>query len=209
MKKVVLIVVLLAAAAALTYFYYPRRPQNVILITVDTLRADHLSLYGYHRKTSPELDARAAKALIFDRAFVQWPKTVPSMISMFSSTYAQTNGIRFGSRGQYVAEELTTLTEALKQQGYSTYGVVSNAVLADETNFSQGFDVYQETWMDTSRGEAHSRADHVTDLAIKALDQLKSFFSGSTMLIRTITTILRPRLTECTSGISSIKRTES
>lgn len=178
MKKALLAVLVLVAAALLWYFYYPRKPQNVILITIDTLRADHLSLYGYPRKTSPELDARAANALVFERAFVQWPKTVPSMISMFSSTYGQTNGIRFGSRDQLIPEEITTLTESLKANGFSTYGVVSNAVLADATNFSQGFDVYVETWLDNARGKQHSQADHVTDLALKALDQLgdKKFF---------------------------------
>lgn len=173
LKKILFAIVLLGAGAWALFVYYPREPQNVILITVDTLRADHLGIYGYHRETSPELDARASKAVVFERALVQWPKTVPSMISMFSSTYAQTNGVRFGSRGQYIAEELTTLTEALKQQGFSTYGIVSNAVLAGATNFSQGFDFYEETWLDTSRGDEHSRADHVTDLALKALNELK------------------------------------
>ena len=50
--------------------------------------------------------------------------------------------------------------------------VVSNAVLASETNFSQGFDVYRETWMDASRGKEHSRADHVTDLALEVLKEV-------------------------------------
>lgn len=173
MKKLLVLVFVLAVAGAGVYIYYPRDPQNLILITVDTLRADHLGLYGYPRETSPVLDARARNAMVFDHALAQWPKTVPSMVSMFSSTYPHTNGILFGSRGQYVEDRLVMLTEVLKRNGFSTYGVVSNAVLADATNFSQGFDTYRETWLDTSRGKEHSRADHVTDFALEALDALK------------------------------------
>lgn len=173
MKKILIFLFLIAAAALALYRFYPRDPQNLIVITIDTLRADHLGVYGYKRDTSPELDRRARNAVVFDRALVQWPKTVPSMVSMFSSTYPHTNGVLFGSRGQYVEDRLVMLPEVMKENGFSTYGVVSNAVLADETNFSQGFDTYKETWLDTSRGKEHSRADHVTDLALEALDQLK------------------------------------
>lgn len=165
--------ILLAAAGLGYYFYLPRDPQNLILITVDTLRADHLSTYGYQRNTSPELTARAEKAVVFEHAFAQWPKTVPSMVSMFTSTYAHTNGVLFGSRGQWVPDRLTTVTEVLRDSGFATHGITSNAVLASSTNFSQGFAGYDETWLDQSRGRAHSRADHVTDFAIRALNQLK------------------------------------
>lgn len=173
MKKLLFAIVILAIAGFAFYRYYPREPQNLILITVDTLRADHLGVYGYKRATSPELDARANNAMVFDHALVQWPKTVPSMVSIFSSTYPHTNGVLFGSRNQYVEDRLVMLPEVMKQHGFQTYGVVSNAVLAAATNFSQGFDVYKETWLDISRGKEHSRADQVTDLALQALDDLK------------------------------------
>jgi arylsulfatase A-like enzyme len=166
------------AAAAL---YVERRshpPQNLILITVDTLRADHLGTWGYQRETSPELDRRAKNALVFEKALVQWPKTVPSMVSMFTSTYPHTNGILFGSSDRYVPDQLVSIAEVLKDQGFLTYGLTSNAVLADATNFSQGFDFYDQTWKDRSRGKEHSRADHVTDFALRALERLngKKFF---------------------------------
>ena len=168
--KVLLAVLSIGIACALVWLAREKRqPKNLIVITIDTLRADRLSNYGGPRKTSPELDRRAANATVFERALVQWPKTVPSMVSMFSSTYPHTNGVLFGSRGQWVEDKLVMFPEILKEYGYKTYGVVSNAVLASETNFSQGFDVYQETWMDTSRGKQHSRADHVTDLALEIL----------------------------------------
>lgn len=172
-KKLLALLLVLASAGLAYYLLLPRDPQNLILISVDTLRADHLSAYGYRRDTSPEIARRAAGAVVFEHAFAQWPKTVPSMVSMFSSTYAHTNGIMFGSRGQRVPESLTMLTEVLKDHGFVTHGITSNAVLASETSFSQGFTYYDETWLDRSRGSAHSRADHVTDFALKALNQLK------------------------------------
>lgn len=174
LKKIAILVVVLVVAGSVFYWFSrPRDPRNLILITIDTLRADHLNTYGYKRDTSPEIAARSAKAVVFEHAFAQWPKTVPSMESMFTSTYAHTSGIMFGSRGQRVPEDLTTLTEVLRDHGFTTHGITSNAVLASETNFSQGFAQYDETWMDRSRGAAHSRADHVTDFALRALNQLK------------------------------------
>lgn len=172
-KKLLILVLILAAAGLAYYIYRPRDPQNLILITVDTLRADHLNTYGYQRNTAPELAARAANAVVFEHVFAQWPKTVPSMVSMFTSTYAHTNGIMFGSRGQRVPESLTTLTEVLRDHGFVTHGITSNAVLAAATSFSQGFSQYDQTWLDLSRGREHSRADHVTDLALRALNRLK------------------------------------
>jgi hypothetical protein len=83
------------------------------MITVDTLRAAPASA-GYHRKTSPELDARA-KALIFDRAFVQWSDR--SQACFHSAARMRKPTGPFWFPWAYVAEELTTLTEALKQQG--------------------------------------------------------------------------------------------
>ena len=64
-----------------------------LLITIDTLRADHLSAYGYYRPTSPVIDQLAAEGVRFDRPAVQWPKTGPSFASMFTSTYPKDNGI--------------------------------------------------------------------------------------------------------------------
>lgn len=169
-KGFIIAIVLAAIVGSLIFLLGVKKdPKNLIVITVDTLRADRLGVYGCPRNTSPELDRRAANAILFERALIQWPKTVPSMVSMFSSTYPHTNGVLFGSRGQWVEDRLTMFPEIMKEHGYKTYGVVSNAVLASETNFSQGFDVYRETWMDTSRGKQHSQADHVTDLALQIL----------------------------------------
>src|SRR4051812_11408137 len=66
---------------------------NILFITVDTLRADHLSSYGYPRQTSPEIDRLAAQGVRFDQASSQWPKTTPSFASMLTASYAKDNRI--------------------------------------------------------------------------------------------------------------------
>ena len=140
------------------------RPQNLIIISIDTLRADHMSLYGYPRRTTPSIDAFARRATTFDRAIAPWPKTAPSMVSMFSGRYPHSTGVMFASRGLYVDDQQLMLAEVAKQHGLSTAAVVSNAVLGSTTNFNQGFDRYVETYETESPfgTEGPDRADSVT-----------------------------------------------
>jgi len=118
---------------------------NIVLITIDTLRADHLSAYGYHRPTSPVIDSLAAAGVRFETPIVQWPKTGPSFASMFTSTYPKDNGIvrKIGTR---LPDQFAMLAELLQRQGYATRAVVANGAVASEFNFNQGFDTYIESW---------------------------------------------------------------
>ena len=144
------------------------RPVNLIVISVDTLRADHMSLYGYPRETTPRLDAFAETAVTFDRARAPWPKTVPSMVSMFTSRPPHVTGVMFGSRDQYIENEELLLAEIAQQQGLKTGAVLSNAVLGSATNFGQGFDDYIETYK-ILQGPLGTRADTVTTAAARWL----------------------------------------
>ena len=151
---------------------------NLIVISVDTLRADHMSLYGYPRRTTPYIDAFAESAVIFDRARAPWPKTVPSMLSMFTSRPPHVTGVMFGSRGHYIQDQELLLAEIAKEQGLRTGAVISNSVLGGATNFGQGFDDYIETYK-ILRGKPGYRADTVTSAAIQWLrgqDLDKPFF---------------------------------
>lgn len=148
---------------------------NILLITVDTLRADHLSSYGYVRKTSPVIDRLAAEGVRFDQAQVQWPKTTPSFASMFTSTYAKDNRI-VRTAGQPVSCKFAMLAEMLKRQGYATGAVVANAAVGSDFYFDQGFDEFIETWKlhESEQGVDPNRAEAVTNLAIQQLDRLKA-----------------------------------
>ncbi len=121
------------------------RGSNILLITIDTLRADHLSGYGYARPTSPVIDRLAAEGVRFGQAVVQWPKTTPSFASMFTATYSKDNGI-VRKVGIPIPCRFETLAEALKRNGYATHAVVANGALASDFFFDQGFDTFIETW---------------------------------------------------------------
>ncbi len=122
-------------------------PRRVFLITVDTLRADRMSLYGHVRETTPSLARLAGSGVTFDRAVAQWPKTGVSFASMFTGQYPQTTGLAYKAALR-IPEEYLTLPEMFQEAGYKTVAVNSNAVLASKLGWNDGFDEYQQTWGD-------------------------------------------------------------
>lgn len=120
-------------------------PRRVFLITVDTLRADHMSLYGYPRATTPDLQKLAATGVTFDHAITQWPKTGSSFAAMFTGLYPHTTGLTHKAALR-IPPTYLTLPKFFKEQGYQTVGVVSNAVLAASLGWNAGFDEFRETW---------------------------------------------------------------
>ena len=100
----------------------PPLPQRVLLISIDTCRADHLSLYGYPRETSPTLERLATDGVVFDQAFVQVTDTVPSHASLFTSRYPFVHGT---ANGVALRDEFVTLAELLGQSWLGTAAFVS------------------------------------------------------------------------------------
>jgi arylsulfatase A-like enzyme len=139
-----LVVVLLLAGCGRGAAPPDAPPRHVILITVDTLRADHLTPYGYPRDTSPAVAELATGGSLFEHAVAQWPKTGPSFASMFTGQYPQTTGITHDAAVR-VPEAYLTLPELLQHLGYSTVAVVSNGVLSSDLGWNAGFDEYLET----------------------------------------------------------------
>ena len=114
--------------------------ENLLLITVDTLRADHLGCYGYGRATSPNLDAFAAGATLFDAAQAQSSWTLPSLASLMTSVYPSTHGLwRHSSQ---LDPTFTTLAEVLRNAGFDTAAIVSNHLLGRPYGLHQGFTRY-------------------------------------------------------------------
>ena len=121
--------------------------RNVILITVDTLRADHLGCYGYFRDTSPFLDEVAKEGILFQNAIASWPKTQPSMASMLTSTYPSSNTtIQMFLDG--LPDDIALVSEILQNKRYQTLGVTSNPQLGKRQRFDRGFDRFIESWME-------------------------------------------------------------
>ncbi|HKU41511.1 MAG TPA: sulfatase-like hydrolase/transferase [Polyangiales bacterium] len=132
-----------AAATPDTSGRAPAPPEagNILFIVVDTLRADHLPLYGYQSGSTPHLEAFAKDAIRFDQAFANASWTRPSFASILSGRYPASH--RTMAKGDALPEEIVTLPEALRSAGFSTLGVVTNYNVAPFFNFHQGFDVYK------------------------------------------------------------------
>ena len=163
----------------------PKEKPNVLLISIDTLRADHVGAYGYRLDTTPTVDALAKRGVRFADATVAWPKTWPSMAAMVTGKAPQTNGILLRPRRPLPADNVT-LAEALRDAGYATGAVVANVNLAKSFGFDQGFEQYVESWADEAlrlTGSASFRnapglvkrftnGRIVTDQALATLDAL-------------------------------------
>ncbi len=122
---------------------------NVLLIIMDTTRSDHLSCYGHHRETSPNIDRLAAEGLVFDEAIATAPWTLPTHASMLTGLYPSTHGAHW--EHMYLDGSLTTAAELLGERGYQTVGFSNNAIVSDATNISQGFDDFYEGWRGADR----------------------------------------------------------
>ena len=114
----------------------------IIIVDIDTLRADHLGVYGYARDTSPQIDAFARDAVRFEWAFSQAPNTPPSQTSIFTGLYPIRHG-RIGNN-HVLADEVTTLAESLHAVGYETAAFVDGGLMADGFGLEQGFDIYDD-----------------------------------------------------------------
>lgn len=113
---------------------------NVLLLTIDTLRADHLGMYGYDRNTSPVLDTLATMGVRFDRAYCPRPKTSPSFATILTGTWPARHGITGAM--QRLTDDNETLAEYMRSAGYTTGAVITNGNLYPAFGFDQGFDSY-------------------------------------------------------------------
>jgi len=149
------------------------RPRSVVLITVDTLRPDHLSLYGYERATSPHIDAFARAAMTYDDAYATATFTSPSIVSLLTGVYPAVHGVRF--LFQPLADGAWTLPRHLHAHGWRTGAVVSNFVLtAAASGLAAQFDEYDDAVVEEEvqrKKVMQRRADATTDAAIDWLDR--------------------------------------
>src|SRR6516225_2589913 len=122
----------------------PRRP-NILIITVDTLRADRLGCYGYPGDLTPNVDALAKESIVFERAIAQVPLTWPSHAAIFTGTYPFHNGVQ-DFTGQPLSASFRMLAERLKANGYTTSAIVSSFVLDRSWGLARGFDSYDDAF---------------------------------------------------------------
>lgn len=115
---------------------------NIILITLDTVRADHLSFYGYPVETSPFLRSLSKQGVLFREAYTSSTWTLPAHGSLFTGQMPSVNGLGF--KNFFLSKDATTLAKILKQQGYTTAGFIGGPFLVSAFRMNQGFDYYNE-----------------------------------------------------------------
>jgi arylsulfatase A-like enzyme len=165
----------LAAALLLPEMSGPRssavpRPRNLLLITLDTMRADRLPAYGFTGVDTPALDRIAAEGAVFEETFAAVPLTLPSHASLFTGLYPPRLDVRDNAAAP-LSKEFTTLTEVLRERGLRTAAFVASAVLAPRRGIEQGFDTYSggEPMRCSDAPPARRRAGEVVDEAISWL----------------------------------------
>jgi arylsulfatase A-like enzyme len=120
-----------------------KRHPNILLVTLDTLRSDHLACYGNKIVQTPVLDALAADGHLFESAFCQIPYTTPSHCSIMTSTYTNRHGARNGSA---MDATLPTIAQIFQKNGYDTAALVSSGMVrSDSSGLGRGFDYYEDS----------------------------------------------------------------
>ena len=165
----------LALAIGMGLFFSPRGGAkaspapavNLLIISIDSLRADHLGCYGYPRKTSPKIDAFSKKAVVFDHAYSTSSWTTPSMASLFTSLYPQDHHIRVEE--DVLDEDFLTLAEHLQSYRYVSTAFISQTLLLQDRGFAQGFDRYDVSVVSHRDTTQTDTSKEITDLAIEAL----------------------------------------
>ncbi len=158
LRKIVKLTGLTAALFALALFSgydcKPRHktppPRRVVLMVIDTLRADHVGAYGYGRATSPNMDSIASRGILFKRTVAGSSWTQPSMASLMTSTYPRVHHVNSAPAGKASAavlpSRLVTMAEFLKQRGFETKAVSSQPLCNALTGFDQGFDDFESVF---------------------------------------------------------------
>ncbi|HEX7678136.1 MAG TPA: sulfatase, partial [Thermoanaerobaculia bacterium] len=121
----------------------PSNTTPVILISIDTLRSDHLPAYGYKGIATPNIDALRADSILYERAYSHVPLTLPSHTSILTGMLPADHGIR-DNVGYRLADSVPMVQELLKKNGYATGAAVSAFVLRKETRLARGFDFYDD-----------------------------------------------------------------
>ena len=169
------VLVLAAATAAAACRREPQAPAAdrferapIVLISIDTLRADHLPAYGYRGGSTPTIDRLAKGGIVFDDVYSQCPLTLPSHASLFTGRLPPAHGVR-DNIGYSIANGERTLASRLKAAGYSTGGAVSSYVLRHQTGIGHGFDFFDDELIMTGTGESLSETQRDGARTVDAL----------------------------------------
>jgi len=193
MKRILLLFLVLALAITVVFFIFSdhsdlkklrgQKDFNVILITIDTLRADRLGCYGFSPDVTPTINRIATEGVLFEKCIAPTPLTLPSHTTILTGTLPIHHGVR-DNGGFVVPSELQTMAEVFKAAGYQTAAFVSAYVLDSKWGLNQGFDYYFDRFdlgrfEKISLGEVQRRAEETVDQVLSWLDRNrnKKFFT--------------------------------
>jgi len=145
--------------------------QNILLITVDTLRPDHLGCYGYRRATSPNIDVLARHGVVFRHAITAAARTVQSFPSILTGVYPMVHGLRYEGQSQAVIGDRPTLTHVLKGHGYDTFAVTEGL----NVGLQGDFDFYDpDLYLDPQGRKVYLPAKNDHEATLKAAPWLRA-----------------------------------
>ena len=155
----------------------PQDKPDIIVVTIDTLRADRLGAYGFEGVRTPNLDGLASRGVTFSRSVAPTPLTLPSHASIFTGTYPPYHGVRDNS-GFVVPEQIQTMAEIYRANGYQTAAFVAAFVLDSRWGLAQGFETYFDSFnppdRDASAQSVQRSADEVIDRSLRWLDDRRA-----------------------------------
>lgn len=177
-KRAYIVVAVVFLVGILAYFTAkgsrPSAIHNIILISIDTCRADHLSCYGYPQKTTPHIDAFARNATRFENVVSPIPITLPAHSSMLTGTIPPFHGVH-NNIFYKLAPSNQTLSEILKPNGFNTAAIISAFVLDKQFGMAQGFDTYHDTFEEVHHNifGNERKGDETTQVALDWLEKNK------------------------------------
>lgn len=177
--KIILLLIVISLAAIIFIWKFQKESvpkfgdfsnYNLLLITIDTLRADHLPAYGYTKIHTPNLDRLASESLVFEDVIAQVPMTLPSHTSILTGLLPPVHGVR-DNAGFILDPKVNTLPEILKSKNYKTAAFISAFVLDSQFGLAQGFDLYSDNFslvQDRIDSSHISRRAEETELEVDA-----------------------------------------
>jgi arylsulfatase A-like enzyme len=147
----------------------PPRPHNLVIVTLDTTRADHLPTYGFASIETPAIDRLAREGVVFEQAMSVAPLTLTAHSSLFTGLYPPHHGVRDNGDGPLAADK-TTLAEVLHARGFRTGAFVGSTVLSADRGLARGFDVYNDGAPAGGKAPQRRAANEVVDGALTWLE---------------------------------------
>ena len=147
----------------------PPKPRSLVIVTLDTTRADRLPTYGFASITTPAIDWLSREGVVFDQAMSVAPLTLTAHSSLFTGLYPAHHGVR-DNGDRPLAPEKTTLADVLHARGFHTGAFVGSTVLSSDRGLSRGFDVYDDGASEGGKAPRRRPANDVVDRALGWLD---------------------------------------